>query len=167
MGKEGVAFLISPRWSPHCTCTYRPCWSGSASYLLPFPGLMGSTWGSFPQSREVGGGARSSPRRQLHCAQGCLAIVGRGDLAHYRGGKRIKSSWGWKSGVGERMLLPWKLPAWSLAVAGYFWAGVCSLLRGFGVVSRPVISHNGGGDHREAPVARGLYGRCVLSMGPV
>lgn len=27
---------------------------------------------------------------------GCLAIVGKGDLAHYRGGGRIKGSQGWR-----------------------------------------------------------------------
>lgn len=94
-----MAFLISPRQSLRCICTYKPCGSGSIPHLLPSPGLTGSMGGAFSLVLRGGGGVGSSPRRQLHCAQGCLAIVGRGDLAHYRGGNRIKSSRGWKSEV--------------------------------------------------------------------
>lgn len=50
-----------------------------------------------PESWEAG--ARVLPQEAAARSQCCLAIVGRGDLAHYRGGKRIKSSRGWKSGV--------------------------------------------------------------------
>ena len=52
-----------------------------------------------PEAGEGRAGPESSPRRQLPILRGCLAIVGTGDLAHYRGGRRIKGNWGWKSGV--------------------------------------------------------------------
>lgn len=57
----------------------------------------------------------------------------------------------------QRILLPWKLPAWSLATAGYFWAGICSSLRGYGVLSWPVTHRVRGGD-TEKPL---LHMACV------
>lgn len=56
----------------------------------------------------------------------------------------------------QRMLLPWKPPAWSLATVGY-WAGIHSSLGGCRVLSGPV-PHSVGEWRTERPF---LYMTCV------
>ncbi|KAL0602160.1 hypothetical protein AAY473_028358 [Plecturocebus cupreus] len=64
-------------------------------------GLAGweSKWGRVLVSVPPAGGSCTT-------LGGCLAMVGKGDLAHYRGGRRIKGSQGWKSGVDAEDAVP-------------------------------------------------------------
>lgn len=82
-----------------------------------------STWGSFPQglSPGKGRGLRVLPQEAAACSQGCLAIVGRGDLAHYRGGKRMKSSRGWKLGVDAEDAVTLETDCLVLGCNGLLW----------------------------------------------
>lgn len=113
---------------------HEPLWAWVAS-VLPSPGLTG--WGNFPQ------GPRCRVGRQWQLSGRLPSNSGEGDLAHYRGGRRIKVSQGWELGVDTEDAVPLETACLVLGYRGPLLGLGDSPLRVSGVLSRPITHRVG------------------------